>query len=49
MPLRKNLAGVNNESWVLIWSNAMIEVFLNILQEVYDNKKKHNIGFKPKA
>ena len=48
MPPRKNPAG-DNESWVLIWSDAMIKVFLNMLEEAHDNGKKSDTGFKPKA
>lgn len=49
MPPRKNPAGGDNESWILIWSDAMIEVFLNLLKEAHNNGKRSDTGFNPEA
>lgn len=50
MPPKKTHAiGADSESWILIWSNAMVEVFLKLLKKAYDNEKRSDIGFKPKA
>ena len=50
MPPRKNLAvGGDVESWILVWRDAMIEVFLKLLEEAHDNGKRSDTGFKPEA
>ena len=48
MPPKNNIA-VNGDFWILIWSDTMIEVFLELLEEAYNNRKKSDTGFKPKA
>lgn len=50
MPPRKNLAvGGDVEFWILVWRDAMIEVFLQLLEEAHDNGKRSVTGFKPEA
>ena len=48
MPPKKipNAAG---DSWILLWSDAMINVFLELLEEAHDNGKRSDTGFKPEA
>lgn len=48
MPPRKNPASGDNESWILVWCDAMIEVFLTLLED-HDNGKKSDTGFKLEA
>lgn len=43
------LAGGAGDSWILVWSHAMIEVFLELLEEAHDNGKRNDSGFKPEA
>ena len=47
--LPKNNIAADGDSWILIWSDAMIEVFLELLEEVHNNGKRSDTGFKPKA
>lgn len=50
MPPRNNpAAGADNESWILVWSDAIVELFLTLLEEAHDNAKRSDTGFKPKA
>lgn len=49
MPLKENLASVNNKSWIFVQNNIMIQVFLILLKEVYNNQKNSDIGFKIEA
>lgn len=45
----KNNAGADADSWILIWSDAVIEVFLKLSEEIYNNGKSNDIGFKLEA
>lgn len=50
MSPRKNIAaGADGDSWILVWSDAIIKVFLELLEEAHDNGKRSDTGFKPKA
>ena len=44
----KNIAA-DGDSWILVWSDAMIEVFLELLEEAHNNGKRSDTGFKPEA
>ena len=48
MPPKNNIAA-DGDSWILVWSNAMIEVFLELLEEAHNNGKRSDTGFKPEA
>lgn len=43
MLLQKTI--INDNSWILVYSNKIIEIFLELLEKTYNNKKK-NINFK---
>lgn len=48
MPPKNNI-GVDGDSWIIIWIDIIIEVFFELLEKIYNNKKRSDIGFKPKA
>lgn len=48
MPAKDN-ACADADSWILIWSDTMIEVFLKLSEEIYNNGKSNGIGFEPEA
>lgn len=48
MPPKKNPT-VSGDSWILLWSDAMINVFLELLEEAHDNGKRSDTGFKLEA
>lgn len=37
------------DSWILVWSDAMIKVFLELLEEAHNSGKRSDTGFKPEA
>ena len=39
MPAKKNPAADGN-SWILVWSDAVIELFLELLEEAHKKRKK---------
>lgn len=47
--LSKKKSAVVGDSYILIQNNAMIDIFLEWLKEVYNNSKKSNIEFKLEA
>lgn len=48
MPPKNNIAADGN-FWILVWSDAMIKVFLELLKEAHNNGKKSDIRFKPET
>lgn len=38
-----------NNAFVLVWTDVMIDTFLRLLEEVHDNGKRSNVGFKPEV
>lgn len=47
--LPKKASGIARDSWVLVWSDAMINVFLELLEEAHDTGKRTDNGFKPEV
>lgn len=43
MPPKQKPTAVG-DSWILLWSDAIINVFLKLLEEAYDNSKRSDIG-----
>lgn len=48
MPPKKKSAAAG-DSWILVWGDAMIDVFLELLEEAHNNSKRSDTGFKPEA
>ena len=44
-----NSITVDGNFWILIWSDAMIETFLELLEKTHNNEKRSDIKFKPKV
>lgn len=49
MPPKKNLPNRGEDAIVLVWTDAMIDTFLRLLEEAHDNGKRSDTGFKPEA
>lgn len=50
MPPKKNLrTGQAKDAFILIWGNAINDVFLQLLEEAYDDGKRFDTRFKPET
>ncbi len=45
----RKIPNVAEDSWILLWSNTMINVFLQLLEKAHDNGKKSSTRFKLEA
>ena len=48
MPPKKNPAAAG-DSWILVWSDTMIDIFHELLEGAHNNGKRSNTGFKREA
>lgn len=49
MPSKKYLPNRGGDAFLLVWVNAMIDEFLQLLEEANENGKRSDAGFKPEA